>query len=272
MVNKGTITNRLSELKDISIERMGDLGLKHGEDFFYDGIYLVGVQNYGLSNEKSRVDAKMVVLPSIRKVLRNERIYYDFSIEGKSRVDIKFPTGTIKSIFYGSNQGLEILATDYFLPGTYVELLKKEGVLDEITNAIIGSIWEDSLGCMSNKLYRLITPTPSATDCFKRVGYNTKDISHAFKLAGFLENLYNGLTFKESIDLNNTVYQQMFFEVRDCKFSITKAEHEVRQAIKVVERRIDMFKDDVIKTHKLKEKCFDIYVSMMEEKFNQKGV
>ena len=73
-------TQRLYDHKCHVIEQLHSRGLVLGRDYHVEGVYLQGSQNYNVHTDKSDVDSKMVVIPTLRSLIRDTKLTVDMDV------------------------------------------------------------------------------------------------------------------------------------------------------------------------------------------------
>ena len=172
-------------------------------------ICLQGSQNYGLADEESDIDTKMLLLPSLRDlVLNNKPISHTCVRDNEEHIDCKDVRDYFK-IFRKSNINfVEILFTDYWIVNEkysdlWLELLSKREELARINPYA-------AIGCMSGmaaeKRHALCHEYPSRMHMIEKFGYDPKQLSHLVRIRYFLDNYIAGRPYKECIDTEHKDY------------------------------------------------------------------
>lgn len=181
MLNKEKILKRLQEHWNYAAS------LGYNEDRFL-GIWLYGSQNYGMANENSDVDSKIIILPSFsdfclnKQWLSKELHYENEHIEIK---DIRM----LREMFMKQNINyVEILYSEYFiLNPRYADLFNRYF----IKNRDLISHYDQNKAVKSIGGQLINTLNQDSTD--------NKKLYNSYRLYYFLQNYLHGKTYSECI-------------------------------------------------------------------------
>ena len=161
----------------------------HPVDWFV--ICVQGSQNYGIDDEHSDVDTKMLTIPSLKELTLNSKTLNKVHImENGEHCDIKDVREYFK-IFRKSNINfVEILFTDYWIVNEkYADLWLD---LRYHAEALARYNPYAAVSCMkgmaSEKLHALSHEYPSRMAWIEEYGYDPKQLSHLFRIKYFIEN------------------------------------------------------------------------------------
>lgn len=214
MPDKDFILGRLREQANEAIEFLNKEGLKLNDDYYYEGIYLQGSQNYRTDRPDSDVDSKFILLPTFKGMLRRKKMVYDITTSRGEKVSIK-PLGDYLDLFWKGNiNNLEILTTEYFEPSAFIQDLRREGFADKVANLVQGTLWAASLGMMSQKRKSVEKGTETTKAFVERNGYDPKDAGHLLRINALLESLSIGVPFTEALDFSTHRHFQVYQTLR----------------------------------------------------------
>lgn len=194
------IMERLQEHKNSALAA-------HPCDWFV--ICLQGSQNYGLADENSDIDSKMLTLPSVRELVLNLKPYNHVHImEDESHVDCKDSREYFK-IFRKSNINfVEILFTDYWIANPvyqdlWFDLLSRREELARINPYAAVSCMR---GMAMEKRKALDHEYPSRMGWIEKYGYDPKQLSHLVRIKYFTERYIAGEPYRDCIDTPHKDY------------------------------------------------------------------
>lgn len=218
--NRETVMNVLKSYKE-EIE-------KEGHKVLYIGIY--GSNNYGLNDDLSDIDAKIIILPSLENIIFQKKISKVKEFE-TGNCDIKDLTTFYSVARKGNFSFLEIFHTDYWIG-------------DEYLRDLFGTIPVNQmsiLGAMMEKLKAFTHEYPSKTEEFKKFNADPKQRHHLLRLEELLyskeleENpttthlVYSGERAKEMIKLKRELDPALIDEYR---VDMTERTTEARKHVK----------------------------------------
>lgn len=170
-------------------------------------ICLQGSQNYGLADEESDIDSKMLILPTFKDLVFNRKpVSHTLEIfDNKEHVDVK-DTREYFKIFKKSNINfVEILFTDYWIANPkyndlWLELLRHREVLARINPYA-------AVNCMKGMSYEkrkaLDHEYPSRMHMINKYGYDPKQLSHLVRINYFLKRYIAEVPYKDCIYLSD---------------------------------------------------------------------
>lgn len=173
----------------------------HNQDWFV--ICLQGSQNYGIADEASDVDTKLLLIPSLEEVVLNKKaISHTLEmLDNKEHIDCKDVREYFK-IFRKSNINfIEILFTNYYIVNNkyikYWKILKKnaESLARMNPYAAVKCI----KGMAFEKRHALCHEYPSRMPWIEKFGYDPKQLSHLIRISYFLEWYIEGKSYKDCI-------------------------------------------------------------------------
>lgn len=162
-----------------------------------------GSMNYGMMDEESDVDSKVLVIPSLKDIVINAKTVnktLEMPDNGE-HVDAKDVREYFK-IFRKSNINfVEILFTDYFIVNNkYYDLWAK---LQENAEGLARMNPYAAVSCMkgmaSEKRHALCHEYPSRMPWIEKYGYDPKQLSHLCRISYFLKWYIEGKPYKDCI-------------------------------------------------------------------------
>lgn len=195
---------RLQEHKDYVVAQLEGRGLILGRDYHIEGVYLQGSQNYNVHTEKSDVDSKMVVLPTLRSLIRDPKLTIDMDIPCKDgtveKCSIK-PYKDFEALFFKGNfNNLEILFTDYRIGDCYfTEILRNRR--EELVKTIWPGLVSACLGMQNQKKAGLYKFTEGTKEFFDMHGYDNKNLIHIIRICSTVSKYEQIGNFAEALKI-----------------------------------------------------------------------
>lgn len=199
---------RLTEHKDYVIDQLCERGLLLGRDYHVEGVYLQGSQNYDVHTEKSDVDSKMVLLPTVRSLIRDIKLTMDMDIpcaDGSvEKCSIK-PYKDFEALFFKGNfNNLEILFTDYHVGGCYLTKVLRTR-REELVEVIWPGLVSACLGMQNQKKAGLYKCTEGTKEFFDEHGYDNKNLIHIARIAATVNKYEKCGSFAEALKVSSPV-------------------------------------------------------------------
>lgn len=156
-------------------------------------IFLQGSQNYGLDiydeDYKSDIDAKAIVLPSLRDIVLNKApVSTTIVLPNNEHIEVK-DIRIMREMFVKQNISyLELLYTEYYLGNDkYEEYVKElQDMRDNISSINKNQLLKAVKGMSMNKLIALEHPYPTIVDKIEKYGYDPKQLHHIVRLNEFV--------------------------------------------------------------------------------------
>lgn len=179
---------------------------------------LQGSQNYGIADEESDIDSKMLILPDFKDlVLNRQAISHTLEMpDNKEHIDIK-DTREYFKIFRKSNINfIEILFTDYWMVNhkyndLWLDLRNNREGLARINPYAAVSCMK---GMASEKLHALCHEYPSRMEYINKFGYDPKQLSHLIRIHYFIQMYIEGLKYKDCIYPKDKEFRTFLLEVK----------------------------------------------------------
>lgn len=238
----GAIKKRLSEHLEVVLQT-----LPAGYDWFV--ICLQGSQNYGLADDTSDIDSKLMIIPSFEAIVRNDKPISRTEIipNSEEHCDIKDVREYFK-IFRKSNINfVEILFTKYYIVNPRYEvywnmLLENNEALARINPYAAVSCMK---GMAMEKRKALCHPYPSRKYWIDKFGYDPKQLSHLIRIHSFIVKYVNGNSYADCIDESANSY---LLKIKRGKIYLSKEAAEVLadSTMDLITDLADTYREDLL--------------------------
>ncbi len=153
---------------------------ENGYDVIYIGLY--GSQNYNLDDDKSDIDAKAIILPTLHDIIFRKVTSRVIECENGS-IDVKDLITFYNVIKKGNFSYIESINTEYSIGDKYIKDLFKQIKVNK----------KSILGAMYEKRKALTHEYPSKKEEFEKWGFDPKQHHHILRLYDLLNYnlLYN---------------------------------------------------------------------------------
>lgn len=203
------IINRVQEHLDAALTEYPDM------DWFV--IVAQGSMNYGMMDEESDVDTKLLSVPDLREIVLNTKPRNKvFEMPNGEHVDIKDVREYFK-IFRKSNINfVEILFSDYWVVNEkyedlWFDLRNRAEDLAHINPYAAVSC----MGGMSKEKYHSLTHEyPSRMPWIKKYGYDPKQLSHLLRIYYFIKLYTTNTPYKDCIYLKDNDTREMLLKYK----------------------------------------------------------
>lgn len=200
----------------------------YDKDWFV--ICLQGSQNYGMSDESSDIDTKLLLVPSLNDLVLNTKpISHTLEMpDNQEHVDCKDVRDYFK-IFRKSNINfVEILFTDYWVVNhkyydLWAELRNRAEELARINPYAAVSCMK---GMAAEKRHALCHEYPSRMLWIEKYGYDPKQLSHLMRICHFLKMYIDGKSYKECIYPKSEAYRNFLLRYKRNGNGLTKEQAE----------------------------------------------
>lgn len=213
------IMNRLQEHLEYALS-------VYDKDWFV--ICVQGSQNYGMSDENSDVDSKLLVLPSLNDlVLNSKAISHTLEMpDNQEHIDVKDARDYFK-IFRKSNINfVEILFTDYWIVNELYEdlWLELRARAEELARINPYAAVSCMKGMASEKVHALCHEYPSRMHMIEKFGYDPKQLSHLIRIAYFTKWYIEGKPYKDCIYPEKEWIRNQLLECKRNGWNLSKEE------------------------------------------------
>lgn len=181
------VYERLREHRQAAIEHYPN------HDWFV--ICVQGSQNYGMADENSDVDSKMLLIPTLEELVLNKpAISHTLILENEEHVDCKDIRDYFKIIRKQNINFMEIFFTDYFIVNPkysdlWYDILANR---EDIAQSNIYRFLKCIKGMAHEKQHALCHEYPSKMDIIMKYGYDGKQLSHAIRILDFAKRYVLG--------------------------------------------------------------------------------
>ena len=174
-MKKEEIFKELSNYKKILEEK--------GYNVIYIGLY--GSQNYNLDDEKSDIDVKAIIMPTLHDIIFRKVTSTTIECE-KGNIDVKDLLTFYEVIKKGNFSYIESIQTEYSIGDKYIKELFNRFKVNR----------KSILGAMYEKRKALTHEYPSKTQEFEKWGFDPKQHHHILRLYDLLnyQLIYNSNT------------------------------------------------------------------------------
>lgn len=266
-------TQRLYEHQCYVVEQLHNRGLVLGRDYHIEGVYLQGSQNYNVHTDKSDVDSKMVVLPTLRSLIRDTKLTVDMDVpceDGSVEKCSVKPYKDFEALFFKGNfNNLEILFTDYRIGGCeFTDILRNRR--EELVKTIWPGLVSACLGMQNQKNAGLYKFTEGTKQFFDQHGYDNKNLIHIIRICDTVAKYTRTDDFADSLKINLGT-KQVINMIRNGEVAKDQIDYLVKISMKVVEDlRNELSESKAMdKMHKelpvLKDEIGEITANLLEE-------
>ena len=173
------------------------------------GIFLQGSQNYGLDNEYSDVDTKLIVVPTFMDVALNRKPVSTTHVrENNEHIDWKDIRLYMETFRKQNLNFLEILFTDYAIvnPMYATQWNRLVEHREEIARMNPWRAVKSMKGVALEKYHAMEHEYPSKVDVLAKFGYDPKQLHHLLRVEEYLERYINGESYKACLKPTDTGY------------------------------------------------------------------
>ena len=197
-------------------EKKEALDFYPGHDWFV--IALQGSQNYGVADEKSDIDSKLLLIPTFDEIVfaANPISHTHEMSDTGEHVDCKDVRAYMKQFRKCNINFVEILFTDYFLTCSFysdlwVELRRHR---EEIARINPYQAISAMAGMASMKMKALDHPYPSRMHMIEKYGYDPKQLSHLVRIEHFTEAFIYGAPYDECIKIPDENFRKYLLQLK----------------------------------------------------------
>lgn len=168
-------------------------------DYNVVGVFLYGSQNYELDYEKSDVDTKAIVLPTLEDIVLNRQpVSTTVDMGDNCLCDVKDIRKMFECFKKQNINFIELLFTKHYKLNPIYESLYRP-MLDNAESIARYNNYA-SVNCMSGmaleKYNALTHPYPSIKEKIDKYGYDNKQLHHILRLKDFVQRYCSGETYK----------------------------------------------------------------------------
>lgn len=190
----------MEDRKETIMKRLdNDYALLESKGYEVLGVFLYGSDNYHLSDEKSDIDTKAIIIPTFDDLIfKNEYESKTFEEEDGSLMDVKDIRHMFNIFLKPNINFLEVLFTPYFKlnPNYFAYFSGKifknaEKIAHYNKSRFLFTIY----GEQKSRFTRLLRDTPSSHEEVEKYGYSLKNFHHIIRMGEFASRFVDGESF-----------------------------------------------------------------------------
>lgn len=233
------IINRLKEHCEFAMSKYPE------HDWFV--ICLQGSQNYGLADEDSDIDSKLLLIPSFESIALNKQIIsHTVVMDNDEHCDVKDVREYFKIFRKQNISFVEILFTDYWIVNEkytdlWLELRRRAEKLARYNPCAAVSCMK---GMASAKFHALCHEYPSRLYWIETYGYDPKQLSHLLRIKYFLDEYTSNKDYKDCIYLEDSTKRERLMQVKRTGLNLTKecAVELAENILEYIKNKADQFR------------------------------
>lgn len=220
------------------------------------GVFLYGSQNYELDYEKSDVDTKAIVLPTLNDIILNRQpVSTTVDMGNNCLCDVKDIRKMFECFKKQNINFIELLFTKYLVINPeykelYIPMIENNEKIARYNNYA-------SLNCMSGmaleKYNALTHPYPSIKEKIVMYGYDNKQLHHILRIKDFIQRYIKGEKYKDILIPKNK--DELLKVKSDYIYSLEDAKRTAKETCNFIKE----IKDEYMK-------CNDVYVDKEAER------
>lgn len=208
------------------------------------GIFLQGSQNYHLETDKSDIDTKLIVTPSLSDIIMNRPAVSTTHVrENDEHIDFKDIRLMFQTFRKQNLNFLEILFTKYQIINPLYEEYWKKLIehREEIAHFNIYSAVKAMKGVALEKYHAMEHLYPSKVDIIAKYGYDPKQLHHLLRVEDYLERYIKGEYYEDCLQPLNKTY---LIQVKCGLYDLDEARQVAVKAINHIEEMTTPFTKD----------------------------
>lgn len=199
---------------------------------------LQGSQNYGIADEESDIDSKILFIPTLKDiVLNNKSVNHTLEMpDNKEHIDCKDVRDYFK-IFRKSNINfVEILFTDYWIVNhKYADLwLELRNRAEELARINPYAAVNCMRGMALEKYHALCHEYPSRMPWIEKYGFDPKQLSHLARINWFIKEYICDKPYKECIYPESIYIRNWLLSCKRTGWNLSK-EEAIKRAEEFIE-------------------------------------
>lgn len=237
----------------------------------YNPIYiaLYGSQNYELQTEKSDIDTKAIVLPSLEEIVLNKKpISVEIELPNGEYCDIKDIRLMFGNFKKQNINFLEILFTDFYLfDSAAADEVKELRLLrEDIAHYNQKAAVNGMKGMAEQKFAAMEHDFPSKKEVLEQFGYDPKQLHHIVRLREFLERYISGESFEDCLISKHKAH---LLRIKEGKFSLFDARQIATAEMNKIRTIAAEFVENEFEiNNEIEEKMNDIMLRLFKKKLN----
>lgn len=170
------------------------------------GVFVQGSDNYNLSDDKSDIDTKAIVIPGLKSFLESKRTSTTIILNNNAHLDVKDIQIMFECFLKQNINFIEILFTPYYiLNPKYADLFKLLLVNKEsLARYDKKKFYNTVLGDLKSKLKSMTHIAPHSELDISLYGYCLKDYHHIYRLDNFMTRYLSGIPYESCLNSYNT--------------------------------------------------------------------
>lgn len=201
------------------------------------GLFYQGSGNYGLDNENSDVDTKLIVVPSFMDVALNRKPVSTTHVRANNEhIDWKDIRLYMETFRKQNLNFLEILFTDYAFvnPIYHTQWSRLVDAREQIARMNEWRAVKSMKGVAMEKYHAMEHEYPSKVEVLAKFGYDPKQLHHLLRVEEYLERYINGESYKDCLKPRDPGY------LLDIKIGVMGLEEARKKADVSMEHVIQM--------------------------------
>lgn len=234
MIDNDALYNRLQQQLNEALNSNHDI---------YDWFVIAsnGSINYGLDNEDSDIDSKLLVIPSLHDLVFNNRQNYLHEMsDNDEHVEIKDIALYMKTILKQNINFIETLFAKCAIVNQkykkYWHVLQEHR--EEIARYDEKRACQCMLGMMKQKREQMTKPTPGRQESIDMIGYDAKSYHHLLRLYYFLNHYLNGMNYEDCLIMRSMDEQTILMAAKRGIYGLKLAIYDADLKIKMAENII----------------------------------
>lgn len=219
-------------------------------NYIYDWFVIAsnGSVNYGLDNENSDVDSKLLVVPSLYDLVFGKRNnYLHVMSDNEEHVEVKDIALYMKTILKQNINFVETLFAKCVIVNPkyqdFWDILQenRERIARYDTKRAVDCM----LGMMKQKRIAMTKPTPGRQESIDKIGYDAKSYHHLLRLYYFLKHYLDGWSYEDCMIMRNMDEQTILMAAKEGVYNLELVTSDADFRIKMAENIINNYVFDI---------------------------
>lgn len=201
-----------------------------------------GSVNYGLDNENSDIDSKLLVVPSLCDLVFNKRNnHLHVMSDNEEHVEVKDIAIYMKTILKQNINFVETLFAKCVIVNpkyqNFWDILQenRERIARYDTKRAVDCM----LGMMKQKHIAMTKPTPGRQENIDKIGYDAKSYHHLLRLYYFLNHYLDNMSYEDCLTKRDWEEQDELMCAKAGIINLHLAKRDADATIEVCEKNID---------------------------------
>lgn len=212
-------------------------------NYIYDWFVIAsnGSVNYGLDNENSDIDSKLLVVPSLCDLVFNKRNnHLHVMSDNEEHVEVKDIAIYMKTILKQNINFVETLFAKCVIVNpkyqNFWDILQENR--ERIARYDAKRAVDCMLGMMKQKREQMIKPAPSRQKSIDVIGYDAKSYHHLLRLYYFLKHYLDGISYSDCLTWRGMAERTILMAAKDGLYDLELAISDADLKIKIAENII----------------------------------